>query len=106
MANTKNGSNYPPVHGDSTQDWIRRYQEIDAERGALKAENEWLRALLVRTDQYIVGQGSAGLLTEIRATLAATKDAALTCVKCGEIEGAHDEQEVVQVGHEFIAPKK
>jgi hypothetical protein len=37
-----NGSGYPPVAGDSTQDWIRRYQE---------AANECarLRALLVRT---------------------------------------------------------
>ena len=46
------------------------------------------------------------LVTDIRAALAATKDAVPTCVKCGEIEGAHDEQEVVQVGHVFIAATK
>ena len=28
---------YPPVAGDSTQYWIRRYQEIDAELGLLVA---------------------------------------------------------------------
>ena len=41
---------YPPVAGDSTQDWIRRYQEIDAERGTLKAENERLRAAQASAD--------------------------------------------------------
>ena len=83
----------------------------------LKAENERLRALLAKTEEAIIplrqgkrDGGSFGWLSrasdEIRAALAATKDAVPTCVKCGEIEGAHDEQEVVQVGHEFIAPKK
>jgi hypothetical protein len=45
-ANKKVSGQYPPVRGDSTQDWIRRYQEIDVERGTLKAENTQLRAAL------------------------------------------------------------
>ena len=86
---------------------------VEIQRNALKVENARLRALLIlvldareRQEAGIPSPISGDLTYNIRATLAATKDAALTCVKCGEIEGAHDEQEVVQVGHEFIAPKK
>jgi hypothetical protein len=74
----------------------------------LEAENERFLALLARAYRFLPmgGTETDQIATDIRAALAATKDAVPTCVKCGEIEGAHDEQEVVQVGHVFIAATK